>query len=259
MWLKEKRGTVMKRILIALSLLALGGCFTIGDSARPIATETVPATNAVTERTLVVVLPGFGADAREMKDRGVPEAIHAAWPEADVLLASATFAYYRDGRLVPRLHDEVIEPSLRAGYKRIWLAGASLGGMGALLYEQQHPGVLTGVILFAPFLGDSSLLREIRTAGGAQAWDPGPLPAEVNSENYQRQVWKMVKDWGAHPELARRVWLACGNEDRLLAGVKLLAESLPGEHYVELDGGHTWNTWLIGGRAVFGKIRNTTL
>jgi len=259
MWLKENRGTVMKRILVALAVLNLASCFSIGDSARPIVTETVAATRAAGDRTLVIVLPGFGADAQEMKDRGVAQAIHDVWPEADVMLASATFAYYRDGKLVPRLHDEVIEPAVRAGYKRIWLAGASLGGMGALLYEQQYPGVLTGVVLFAPFLGDSGLLREIRDAGGAQGWDPGPLPAEVNSANYQRQVWKMVKDWSARPELASRVWLACGNEDRLLAGAKLLATSLPQDHYVELEGGHTWNTWLVGGRTVFGKIRDTTL
>jgi triacylglycerol esterase/lipase EstA (alpha/beta hydrolase family) len=259
MWLKENCGTAMKNILIALATLALAGCWTIGDSARPIGTETVTATKAAAERTLIVVLPGFGADAKEMMDRGVPKAIQEAWPEADVLLASATFAYYRDGRLVPRLHDEVIEPSLKAGYKHIWLAGASLGGMGALLYEQQHPGILTGVVLFAPFLGDNSLLREIRAAGGAQSWDPGPLPDDVNADNYQRQVWKMVKSWGGRPELANRVWLACGNEDRLLGGAKLLAESLPQAHYVELEGGHTWSTWLVGGRTVFSKIRNDTL
>jgi len=248
----------MKAILSALSLLTLTACFSIGDSAQPISTLTIPATAPSPEKTLLVVLPGFGVGADEMKDRGVAEAVHKAWPETDVMLADATFAYYRDGKLVPRLHDEVIEPASRS-YKRIWLVGASLGGMGALLYEQQHPGTVTGVILFAPFVGDSSLLKEIRSAGGVEGWQPGPLPADVNSQNYQRQVWKMVKEWSARPELAQRVWLACGNEDRLLAGSKLLAGSLPNGQYIELEGGHTWNTWLVGGQPVFAKIRNSTL
>jgi len=98
-----------------------------------------------------------------------------------VLLTSATFAYYRDGKLVPRLHEEIVEPALRGGYRRIWLAGASLGGMGALLYEREYPGELTGLVLFAPFLGGKELLDEIRAAGGPRKWDPGPLPAETNA------------------------------------------------------------------------------
>jgi pimeloyl-ACP methyl ester carboxylesterase len=177
MWLNENRGTEpMKTILIALAFLGLAGCFTIGDAQKPIVFETIAAPAPAAERTAIIVLPGFGADAEEMKERGVAKSIHEVWPEADVILASATFDYYRQGRLVERLHEEVIGPAVKAGYKRIWLAGASLGGMGALLYEQQHPQAVTGIVLFAPFLGDRSLLKEISDAGGPRAWQPGELP-----------------------------------------------------------------------------------
>jgi pimeloyl-ACP methyl ester carboxylesterase len=245
----------MKGITVFLTALGLAGCFTIGDSQRPIATETVAAPRASAERTLVIVLPGFGTDAQEMKERGVARVIQESWPEADVLLASATFAYYRDGKLVPRLHEDIVEPALRKGYRRIWLAGASMGGMGVLMYEREHPGTLRGIVLFAPFLGSNDLLKEIRGAGGAHNWDPGPLPAEMNGENYQRQVWKMVKAWADRPDLARRVWLACGIEDRLLEDVRLLVPELPEGRFMELQGGHTWSTWLSGARTVFSRIR----
>jgi pimeloyl-ACP methyl ester carboxylesterase len=257
MWLNENRGTeLMKAILIALALLGVAGCFTIGDAGKPIAFETIAAPSPAAERTAVIVLPGFGSDASEMKDRGVAKAIHEVWPEADVILASATFDYYRKGKLVERLHDEIVGPTAKAGYQRIWLAGASLGGMGALLYEQQHPGAVTGIVLFAPFVGDRSLLQEISKAGGPRAWDPGELPAEVNADNYQRQVWKMVKGWAEEPQRVRRVWLACGVEDRLMSGARLLASALPEDRFIELPGGHTWAAWLNGGRTVFSKIRN---
>jgi len=245
----------MKVIKVFLLTLGLAGCFTIGDSQRPIATETVAAPRSSAERTLVIVLPGFGADAQEMKQRGVAQVIQESWPEADVLLTSATFAYYRDGKLAPRLHEDIVEPALRKGYRRIWLAGASMGGMGVLMYEREHPGTLTGIVLFAPFLGSNDLLKEIRGAGGARNWDPGPLPAEMNSENYQRQVWKMVKAWADRPDLARRVWLACGIEDRLLDDVRLLVPELPEARFMQLQGGHTWSTWLSGARTVFSRIR----
>lgn len=251
--------SLLKRISICLAALGLGGCVAIGDSKLPIATQTVAAALASAERTLVIVLPGFGADAQEMRDRGVAQAIQDSWPEADVMLASATFAYYRDGRLVARLHDEVVAPALRAGYRRVWLAGASLGGMGVLLYEREHPGTLTGVVLFAPFLGSNGLLDEIRAAGGARHWDPGPLPAEMNGDNYQRQVWKMVKGWADRPDLARRVWLVCGTDDRLMSGVRLMAAALPENRFMEIPGGHTWSTWLSGGRSVFSRVRRESL
>jgi len=240
---------------ICLAAVGLAGCFAIGNSEIPIGTVSVAAPRPSVERTLVIVLPGFGNDATDLKDHGVAEAIHQSWPEADVLLASATFAYYRDGKLVSRLHEEIVQPARRKGYARIWLAGASMGGMGALLYEREHPGELTGIALFAPFLGSGELLEEIRTAGGLREWEPGPLPAEMNGDNYQRQVWKMVKGWADRPELARRVWLACGTSDHLINDVRLLAPMLSEAHYLELSGGHTWSLWLSGGKEVFSRIR----
>ena len=257
MWLKENRGTeLMKSILIALALVGVAGCITIGDAGVPIAVETVAAPRPAAERTAIIVLPGFGSDTRDMKKHGVAQAIQEAWPEADVLLADATFAYYNKGNLIERLHGEIVSPAQRAGYRKIWLAGASLGGMGALLYEQQHPGEVTGIVLFAPFVGDRKLLQEISDAGGPRAWNPGELPAEVNSDNYQRQVWKMVKGWAEEPQRARRVWLACGVEDRLLAGARLMATALPQDRFIELPGGHTWAAWINGGKTVFTRIRN---
>ena len=257
MWLNENRGTaLMKRILIALACLGVAGCFTIGDARKPIAYETIAAPRPAGERTAIIILPGFGSDTADMKKHGVGAAIQEVWPEADVILVDATFAYYREGNLVERLHDEVVGPVQRAGYRKVWLTGASLGGMGALLYEQQHPGEMTGIVLFAPFLGDRSLLREIDKAGGPRAWNPGELPAEVNSDNYQRQIWKMVKAWAEDPKHAQRVWLACGVEDRLFRSALLMAKALPRDRFVELQGGHTWEAWINGGKTVFSKIRN---
>lgn len=179
-------------------------------------------------------------------------AIQDAWPQADVLLAAATYAYYRDGNVVERLHHDVVTPARRAGYARIWLAGASMGGMGALLYEREHPGTLAGVVLFAPFLGEEKLLAEIRRAGGVRHWQPGALPPEVNAANYQRQVWKHIRE---QPALPSRIWLACGTDDYLMSGARLLATMLPPGRFIEMPGSHDWRTWSRIGRTVFSQIR----
>ena len=218
----------------------------------PIASELLPAPQRSPVRTLVIVLPGRADDGRGENERGMARAIHEVWPGADVLLTSATSAYYRDGTVVERLHEDVVAPALRAGYRRIWLAGASMGGMGAMLYERAHPGTLTGVVLFAPFLGDKPLLEEIRRAGGVRQWDPGPLPEEIDGRNYQRQVWKYIREQSA---LANRVWLACGSDDYLLGGARLLASTLPEGRFIEMPGSHDWRTWSRIGKTVFSHIR----
>ena len=242
----------MRRILILLAALGPAACAPIGDSSVSIPTETIRAPQPSAPRTLVIVLPGRHDEGRGENERGMARAIQEAWPSADVLLASATFAYYRDGRLVQRLHEDIVAPAQRDGYRRIWLAGASMGGMGAMLYARAHPDTLAGVVLFAPFLGDKALLEEIRSAGGVQRWQPGPLPPQVDSTNYQRQVWKFIRE---QPALAGRVWLACGSDDYLLSGARLLATTLPDGRFVEMPGGHDWRTWSRIGKTVFSQIR----
>jgi len=128
-----------------------------------------------------------------------------------------------------------------------------------LLYERDHPATLTGVVLFAPYLGSDALLDEIRAAGGPRDWDPGAVPAKMNRESYQRQVWKMVKGWVDRPDLARRVWLVCGTDDPLMSDVRLLAAALPGNRFMEIPGGHSWSALLSGGRTVFSRIRRESL
>ena len=247
---------MLKRlILIWLAALALPGCVTLGDADKPISSEIVYGPKPGADRTAVIVLPGFGVDVEEMKERNIAGAIHSAWPHANVILANANFAYYRARNVVERLHDDVVAPVRAQGYKHIWIVGASMGGLGALLYEREHPGLVSGVVLFAPFLGEPPLLAEIRAAGGVHKWDPGPLPNEMDLRNYQRHLWKRVRAIAETPELARRVWLACGTDDFLRSGSELLASALPRHHYIEEPGGHTWKTWTRLTKSVFARIQ----
>src|SRR3546814_2428360 len=90
-----------------------------------------------------------------MQKHDIAAAVHQRWAEADVLLTSATFAYYKERNIVERLQQDIIAPARAQGYQHIWLAGASIGGMGVLFYEHEHPGELDGLVLLAPWLGDS--------------------------------------------------------------------------------------------------------
>jgi pimeloyl-ACP methyl ester carboxylesterase len=153
------------------------------------------------------------------------------------------------------LHEQLIAPARARGSKQIWIAGASMGGMGALMYEREHPGEVAGLVLMAPYVGEAALIREIADAGGPAHWDPGPLPAELNRDTVPREEWRVIRSWTDRPDLAQRVWLICGDEDRFAAGARMIAPLLPQGHFLELHGRHAWTVWNAGATEVFRQLR----
>src|SRR3954469_23310787 len=125
----------------------LFGCFPRGDPSQPIPTASIAAPQPA--KRLVVVLPGRGDDLQDLRKSGVAQAVQSAWPDADVVLTGLALGYYVEGQAEQRLHSEVVVPARRRGYAQVWLVGASLGGMGALLYDRAHAGEVSGMLLLA--------------------------------------------------------------------------------------------------------------
>ena len=244
------------RPLLATVTLAglLAAC---GDTPKPTGPRpvaTIPAPQVVQDRPLVIVLPGRGDDLDDLKRTGIAAAVQRAWPQADVLLAGATLAYYLYGNVALELHDQVIVPARAYGYREIWLAGASMGGMGALLYEKTYPHDITGLVLMAPYMGEPALVKELADAGGPQHWDPGSAPAKLDGQDYQRELWRLVKSWGGRPDEARRIWLICGSDDRFIEPARMIATELPADHFIEIAGSHDWPYWDAGAAQAFARI-----
>ena len=240
------------RAIAALLCLLFTGCFPKGNAGLPVPQVLVPAPTTATR--LVVVLPGRGDDLAAMQRTGMAEAVQAAWPDADVILTGLSYDYYLQGRAPERLHDEIIVPSRQKAYRQTWLVGASMGGMGTLMYDRAYPGEMDGLILLAPYLGDKSLLQEISMAGGVAEWRPGPVPPSVTAGNFQRELWRHVQDWSREPAKAANVWLAYGDKDRLRKAMPVLEPVLPAANISRLSGGHDWTTWSRATQDILSRI-----
>ncbi|NNU42488.1 alpha/beta hydrolase [Ramlibacter montanisoli] len=237
-------------LLLAAGLLA--GCFPRSDPSQAVPTAFVAAPQAATR--MVVVLPGRADDIQGLRESGIVQAVQSAWPDADVVLTGLALPYYLEGVAEQRLHREVIAPARRRGYAQIWLVGASLGGMGSIMYQRAYPGEVTGMVLLAPYLGDEPMLARIRAAGGIASWEPPSKPAAVKRSNFQEELWRHVQSWSRRPEAASNVWLAYGRRDQFRNAMPLLAAVLPPDQVLVRGGGHDWGVWSPVTREVLSQI-----
>ena len=230
----------MRRGLMGLSLALLSGCAARGDVTKPIPTQQVVAPGHA--QRVVVMLPGRGDDLGGLQKQHIAQIIQSEWPDADVVLTGLTMPYYTGGVASKRLHDEVIAPLKVRGYRQIWLAGISLGGMGALLYDHDYPGDVDGLLLLSPYLGKDDVQREIRDAGGVAAWNPGP-EQPVGPKTFTRVLWRSIKQWSDNPARQKSVWLVYGENERLRQPIELMSAQLPPAHVLMLPGHHNWTLW----------------
>lgn len=244
--------TLLTTLCVPALVLLVAACGPLGDPSQAIPVTTIAAKAQQAQR-LVVVLPGRGDDLDALRDSGMVEAIQNTWPDAEVVLAELAIRYYMDGAAPRRLHEEVIAPARRRGYREIWLAGASLGGMGVLLHDRAYPGTVDGMILLAPFLGERAILKDIREAGGVRQWQAGPAQT-INADNWQHELWRHVQGWSREPERARNVWLAYGDRDRLRSAMPLLTPALDENKVLLRNGGHSWSVWAPATAEILRRV-----
>jgi pimeloyl-ACP methyl ester carboxylesterase len=196
-----------------------------------------PNNTAANER-LFVFLRGIGGSHYSFEEEGLVAEVWARGLPFDVVAPNAHFGYYGDRNLVLRLKEDVIDPARARGYRKIWLVGVSMGGLGALLYLMEWPEDIAGVYLISPFLGSQFFLEEMESAGGVRKWDPGPYKTE---DDWQRMLWHWMKTTIAdNPD--KIVYLGYGTEDPFKSSPQLLAALLPPNRVYTIEGGHDYQT-----------------
>jgi hypothetical protein len=219
--------------ILFLTVILMFGCYR-HDTAVP-----VPATNHgrgdKASETLIVMLPGRGGNMNDFEEAGFTALAEKAGVNSDFLTVDLHEGYYYNRTMIERLRVDVVQPALKKGYEKIWFVGVSLGGFGALMYTKEDNANIEGILVIAPYLGDK-IVEEIEKAGGIQKWEPQP---NTSSENYEVDLWKWLRQGHGNTPL----YLAYGNDDRMAASHKLLAELLPRDRTIEIPGGHNWKAW----------------
>ena len=230
-------GALHRRAMLAL-LATLGGC---GAWRRPspITMELLQDDRACQTQApvLLVLLPGAHMTPAEMVGQGMVEALRQRRLAVDVVLAGAGLEYVYDGSVLDRLDTDVIAPYRARGYRRIWLAGISLGGFIAMGYALRHPGRIEGIVALAPYLGRRPLVQEVAAAGGPARWRSSAVP---RPDDVDQQLWRWIAQ---RPADAPPLHLAYGRDDRFAEGHRLLAQTLPAGQVLSAPGGHDWPPW----------------
>ena len=230
---------IPRLVLMAATLLTvLTGCTFFRPAGDRLDVLDVGGACGASPQTLFVFLPGRYDQPEDLVKNGFVQAVRQRGLDADIVIPDLHFAYYIARTAVDRLHEDVIEPARRKGYRDIRLVGISVGGLGALLYAQMHPGLVSELVLIAPYLGESRIHQEIVRAGGLKAWDPGQWTAE----DYERTTWAWLKDHGAGAEPS--ISLGYGRSDSFAMSNRLLAAVLPSRRVSVTEGGHDWAPWL---------------
>ena len=228
--------------LLSLLLLA-SGCKAFAflfPAPTPMRTLRYAASPSQRAECLLILLPGRGNDVDRFEKEGFIEALRSRQLPVDVVAADATFGYYAKWTFPERFGTDVVEPAVARGYKRIWLAGVSMGGFGAADFATHHGDLFDGVVLIAPYLGEGAVLDEIERAGGLRAWTPG----EATGEHDERPLWLWLKNAAAATSADRpELFLGFGEGDGMHHHHQLLASAMPAARVYPAAGGHDWPVW----------------
>lgn len=226
--------------LAALALLA--GCGLVPRASTvPLRVLWENADCGSRPETLLVMLPGASSLPEEFLREGFVRALRERRLAVDVLLVDAHLGYYRDRTILERLQADVIAPARAKGYRKIWLVGVSLGGLGALIQARAQPADADGLMLLAPYLGERRVTDAVQADGGLKAWR-GAAPDTV-PDDVDLRLWQWLQAYATDPAQRPPLVLGYALGDRLAPANQLLAANLPADRVFTTAGGHDWPEW----------------
>jgi len=233
---RRRARAIRAGVALCIALL-LGGCAGLRKPIVPMPVTALSSDGG--GRCLAILLPGVHSSHDQFAREGFDRMAREQGIPIDLVAADAHLGYYRNRSVAERLQQDVVAPARAAGYEEIWIVGTSLGGVGGLLYLREHPTMLSGVYVIAPFLGDAKVIDEIERAGGPGGWVP---PHHVEENDVGRKLWSWIVSGGLEAT-GVPVHLGWGTRDDFDRANRMLSGVLPPERVYTVDGGHDWKAW----------------
>ena len=227
------------RILLTVLLFALWLTLSACTAKIPIPVLEYGKMDASVHQNLLILLRGRGGSHQDFEKYGIIDEVRKRNLPFDIVAPDAHFGYYMSESLHKRLKADIIDPARKKGYKNIWLAGFSMGGLGSLFYLANYPGDdIDGVILCSPFVGGRNIHNKIEDQGGIENWS---IP---DNDNWQYRLWGWIKDYQLHPSDYPPIFLGYSRQDSITGnGPALLATALDPQHVFVVTGGHDYPTF----------------
>jgi pimeloyl-ACP methyl ester carboxylesterase len=231
--------TLLVPIIVASCFLVCGCAAT---PKVPLDSLSYPAQASGRSENLLILLRGIGDSNAIFQEQGVIDEIRRRHLPFDIVAPDTHLGYYKAHSLEERLKTDVIAPARSMGYKQIWLAGFSMGGLGGLFYLRSHPTDVDGVILISPFLGWDAMIHEIKAAGGIAAWHQ----VTADPDDWSRLIWSWIREYAATSQQYPPVYLGYGTNDWVAdEGPPLLATVLPQDRVFAIPGNHSVETFKV--------------
>jgi hypothetical protein len=223
--------------------MTMTACATGDAGSKPLPVTTIAATCARPVDTLIVMLPGAYDDGAGFVKYGFVDTVRSHGIAADIAIVDASVATYQFGSVADRIAADVIEPARARGIRHIWFAGISIGGLGSLITTNEKRGLVDGMLLIAPYLGERTIAAEVAASGGLARWSP---PGTISSDDSDRRIWRWLQILTNQPmdTTLPKLYLGYGVDDRYASAHRQLAEALPPDHVFTAPGGHDWPAWV---------------
>ena len=227
--------------LVLLSMLALIGCGSNGDSSVPLTTQKI--LSGTKTSNLLVMFPGINSSGSDFVDYGFIKAFQEKYNNVDIILVDTRLAYVEAGNISERIQNEIVVPAYTKGYDNIWFVGISLGGFSTLLYNRDFSENVNGIILIAPYLGDLYSISDLIDHPSTEKWSLDNKNSTDRSIRFWRYLLTLTEP-NKDSHLKANLFIAYGDKDRLSQLHQLLASRIKKENiYVNKNGGHDWVSW----------------
>lgn len=184
--------------------------------------------------SLLVLLPGAYMTPEHFAENGFFADASVRHLRLDIVAVDLGLDAVSSGEALPAVIEQILIPA-RAQYRQVWLGGISLGGLLALCLNADHPGLVDGLCLIAPYPGSRLTTNAIKRAGGLDVWEP----TAVDLTDPECRAWRWLKA----PPASFPVFVGYGTEDRFAEGMQAIAARFPPTARCALPGDHDWPVW----------------